>query len=179
MTTNSIIINDTEIFIISNGIEKFVAIKPICQALGVSVQKQLEKIKNDEILSSTITLRVTVGADGKDREMQCLPLKYIFGWLFTINPENVKPEIKHLIVQYKRECYDALFDSFTKRTSLLKEKTEYQMQIETLEEDLKNDDRYKKIQELKSQIKNTSQRLNSLDKNVVNEQLDLFKTKEE
>ena len=175
---NSIIINDTEIFIISNGLEKFVAIKPICEALGVDYSSQLQKIKDDEILSSTVGLNTTVGADGKERKMQSIPIKYVFGWLFTINPENVKPEIKHLIIKYKKECYDALFDSFTKRTSLLKEKTDYQIQIETLEEDLKTDNRYIKIQELKSSIKMTSQQLNNLDKNVVNEQLDLFKNKD-
>lgn len=178
MTTNSIIINGTEIFVISNGNEKRVAIRPICEALGVDYSRQLKKIKEDEILSSVMGLTPTTGADGKEYKMQTLDLVFVFGWLFTINPENVKPELKQIILNYKKECYLALFDVYTKRTSLLKEKTEYQMQIETLEEDLKNDDRYKKIQELKSQIKNTSQRLNSLDKNVVNEQLDLFKTKE-
>ena len=175
MKTNSIIVNEKVIYIITVGSEKYVPIRPICQALGVSFQKQIEKIKTDAILSSVVTLRVTTGADGKEYKMASIPLKYIFGWLFTINPENVKPEIKHSIIQYRKECYDALFDSFTKRTSLLKEKTEYQIEIEALEEDLKSDDRYIKIQELKSSIKMTSQQLNSLDKNVIDEQLDLFK----
>lgn len=175
MKTHSIIINETEIFIISEANEKFVAIKPICQALGVNYDTQIEKINNDEILGQLTTLRGSTGADGKEYKMRVMPIRFIFGWLFTINPKNVNPEIKHLIIKYRMECYNALFDSFTKRTSLLKEKTSLQIEIENLEEDLKTDSRYIKIQELKTSVKQTSQQLNNLDKNVINEQLELFK----
>lgn len=172
---HSIIINETEILIATFENEKYVAVKPICDALGVSVQKQLEKIKNDEILSSVITLRVTTGADGKQYEMQMLPLRFVFGWLFTINPKNVKPDSKEGVINYKLECYNALFDTFTKRNTILQEKTKYQLEIEAIEEDLRKDDRFKRIQELKSNIKEASTLLNAMDKGIVNEQLDLFK----
>ena len=76
------------------------------------------------------------------------------------------------------ECYNALFDTFTKRTSILKEKTEYQRKVSQLEEELKEDERYKKIQKYKSLIKNASERMNKLDKNIVSEQLDLFNKEE-
>lgn len=48
----------------------------------------IRKIKEDEILGSVIPLRGTTGADGKQYDMFCLPLQYIFGWLFTINPQT-------------------------------------------------------------------------------------------
>ncbi len=174
---NSIIINETEIFISNNGAEKIVAIKPICTALGVDYSRQLKKIKEDEILCSVVGVTPTTGADGKEYEMTCLPLKYIFGWLFTINPENVNPEIKQSLINYRKQCYDKLFDSFTKRDAILKEKVMYQIEIDQLEEDLKTDPRYKKIQELKSSVKIASQNFNNLNKDVVSEQLDLFKNK--
>lgn len=65
-------VNDVQIQMIDNG-QKLIPIKPICEALGISHQKQYEKLKSDEILSSTVTLRVTVGADEKEREMLCIP----------------------------------------------------------------------------------------------------------
>jgi hypothetical protein len=173
--TNSILINETEIFISNNGNEKIVAIKPICTALGVDYSRQLKKIKEDEILSATMGVTPMVGADGKDREMTFLPLKYIFGWLFTINPENVNPDVKESLINYRKQCYDKLFDSFTKRDSILKEKAMFQIEIDKLEDDLKTDPRYKKIQELKSSVKIASQNFNNLNKDVINEQLDLFK----
>ncbi|WP_294596415.1 phage antirepressor N-terminal domain-containing protein [uncultured Rikenella sp.] len=105
-------INHVEIVVTS---DMFVPIKPICEVLGIAFPRQSEKIKSDAILSSTVTQRVTVGADGKQREMLCLPLKYVFGWVFSINPDNVKEQSRENIIRYKQECYDVLYEHFHKR----------------------------------------------------------------
>jgi len=175
MKTQVITVNEKEILIISEKSQKYVAIRPICETIGIDYSSQLQKIKDDPILSSTVVLTTTVGADKKQRKMQTLPFRYVFGWLFRIDSRNVKSEIRESVEKYQRECYDILFDTITKRSSILKEKTEYQLEIEALEIELEADERFKKIKVLKSSIKNASQRLNNLDKNVVNEQLDLFK----
>jgi esterase/lipase len=59
-------------------------------------------------------LSTSVGADGKQREMFCLPLEFVFGWLFTINPKNVSEEARPLVIRYKMECYRALYNYFTR-----------------------------------------------------------------
>lgn len=105
-------INDVNIMLIENG-EKRVAIKPICDAIGVDLSGQLQRIKSDEILNSVMELSSTTGKDKKQYKMQTLPLKFVFGWLFTINPEKVKPESREALIQYKLECYDALWRHFT------------------------------------------------------------------
>ncbi len=174
MENKIIKVNDKEILIITEGNEKYIAIKPICEAIGVNYQTQLDKILSDEILGSAVPLRGTTGVDGKIYKMRVIPLRFVFGWLFTINPKNVKPEIRKQIIAYKMECYNALFDLFTKRTFILKEKTEFQVEIDSLEEALKKDERYIRIQSLKGSIRNATKRLNSLDKDVVTEQLALF-----
>jgi hypothetical protein len=45
-------------------------------------------------------------------KMVCLPLKFVFGWLFSINENRVKPEVKEHVLKYKIECYNALFNHF-------------------------------------------------------------------
>lgn len=75
--------------IVATSFEQLVPIRPICDALGIDAKVQRQKIQEDEDLSSTGVLSTSVGADGKEREMLCLPIRYIFGWLFTINPKNV------------------------------------------------------------------------------------------
>ena len=115
-------INNQELIIISENANKFVPIKPICDALGIDYPTQYQKLKEDEDLVSTIGLRPMVAADGKQREMVCLPLKYIFGWLFTISPKNVAPEAKESVRRYRIECYKALFDHFSERSSFIEEK---------------------------------------------------------
>lgn len=112
--TQSIIskINGVDIVTVDKDGDIYVPIKPICDALGIADNKQREKIKEDEILSSVGTLRVSTGADGKQYEMFCLPLQYIYGWLFTINPKNVATAAREAVARYRRECYDVLYEHF-------------------------------------------------------------------
>jgi len=108
---------------IENG-DRYVPIKPICEALGIDVEGQRKKIKEDPILSSTSELRSVVGTHGKERPMTCLPHMFIFGWLFTINPKNIKEEAQAAVTQYKIECYKALYQHFTDQSAFLEEKQE-------------------------------------------------------
>lgn len=106
-------INGVDIVTVEQDGEIFVPIRPICEALGIDDKRQREKIQENEILGSTGGLRPSVAADGKEREMYCLPLRYIYGWLFTINPKNVAPEAREAVTRYRRECYDVLYEHFT------------------------------------------------------------------
>ena len=104
-------INNVSIVVIENG-EKRIAVKPICEALGVAYQSQIERLKNDPILSSVIMLSVTTGADGKRYEMVTIPFKFVFGWLFRIDSRNVKEEARETVLRYQMECYDVLYNHF-------------------------------------------------------------------
>lgn len=104
-------INNTPIVVIENG-EKRVAIKPICEALGIAFEPQFTRLKSDPILSSVVTLSVTTGADGKRYEMVTIPFRYVFGWLFRIDSRNVKEESRASVLNYQIQCYDALYNHF-------------------------------------------------------------------
>lgn len=106
-------INGADIIAFAHDGEIFVPIKPICEAIGIDTESQRDKFLNDEILSSTAVLNTAVDADGKEREMFCLPLRYIYEWLFSINPKNVPPEACEAVARYRRECYDVLYEHFT------------------------------------------------------------------
>lgn len=128
------IINDQKITIIENG-NRMVPIKPICQALGVDFAGQKEKIENDAFLKSTVGLSPMVAGDNKEREMFCIPFKYVFGWLFTINPKNVKEEARESVMNYRIQCYDILYDHFTSYSDFIKVRSEL---VETKVEKLEN-----------------------------------------
>lgn len=105
-------INGTEIYAVNHEGETYVPIRPICTAIGVDDKRQKDKIESDPILSSVWGSAPSTGADGKEYEMICLPLRYVYGWLFSINPDRVKPEARDRVIEYKRKCYDALYDYF-------------------------------------------------------------------
>jgi len=125
------VINQSKILVIQDG-QKLVPIKPICEALGVDAKAQRSKIQEDEILSSVGVLSTSTGSDGKQYEMFCIPFKYVFGWLFTINPANVKEEAKATVIEYREACYNALYQSFTDMSDFL---TEKQQSVASLLED--------------------------------------------
>lgn len=108
-------VNGVEIVSFNNE-DIIVPIKPICDAIGVDASSQRKKIDEDEILSSVKVLSTVTGADGKQYEMICLPLAFIYGWLFSINPKNVKEEARETVSKYRYECYMALFEHFFVQT---------------------------------------------------------------
>lgn len=120
-TTTVARINQVDIVLIENG-EKRIAVKSICEALGISFEPQFTKLKTDPILKSTVTLSVTVGADGREREMVTIPFKYVFGWLFGIDSRNVKEEAREAVLKYQIECYDALYKYFTNFAEFVEQK---------------------------------------------------------
>ena len=48
--------------------------------------------------------------------MTCLPLEYLNGWLFGINPDRVRADIRDKVIRYQKECYKALVAAFLDRT---------------------------------------------------------------
>ena len=109
------IINGVEIIAVKDeGNNIFVPVKPLCEAIGISFATQRIQINDHPILASTVSLCNTVGADGKDREMFCLPYESAHGWLLTINPKNVSENARENVIQYLRECYKALAEHFSK-----------------------------------------------------------------
>lgn len=105
-------INGVDIVTVEQDGETCVPIKPVCDALGIDVDAQRNKLNSDEFFNSTTAIIAVVAADGKEREMYCLRLRDVYGWLATINPGKVAPEAREAVTRYRRECYDVLYDHF-------------------------------------------------------------------
>ena len=163
-------INDVALAATSNeNGEVLIPIRPICDALGVNSNGQIEKIKSDPILGATDKLSLSVGPDGRQREMVCLPLQYVFGWLFTINPGHVDERAKEAVIRYKKECYDALYNHFDRaRQRQLDENRE---EIRLLDEISRAKDT---LSESKASLRNLETKLAKLRAARLDEQPSLF-----
>jgi len=145
--------------IVSTSDEQLVAIKPICEALGITDRPQREKISSHPILSSVGTLSILTGKDGKEYEMFCLPFKYIFGWLFTINPNNVDESARPNLIRFQEECYEALYRYFADKATFVEQKQdEIDKQLNIVEEAKSNFNKAKTI------LSNADQKLQKLRK---------------
>ncbi|UZA36832.1 phage antirepressor N-terminal domain-containing protein [Moraxella bovis] len=87
----------------------YVAMKPICENIGLDWKSQFARIKRDEVLAQGMVI-ITTPTKGGLQEMLCLPIHYLNGWLFGVDTNRVKAEIKDKLITYKKECYQALFD---------------------------------------------------------------------
>lgn len=99
----------------------YVAMRPICDNLGVNWAGQLQRIKRHPVLQSVMCTMHTTGRDSKEYKMLMLPIRFINGWLFGIDANRVKPEIKDRLVDYQKECFDVLFKHFSSTQYGLKE----------------------------------------------------------
>ncbi|QMH08021.1 phage antirepressor Ant [Escherichia coli] len=91
----------------------YVAMKPIVENLGMSWGTQQQKLMKQLDKFNCIHMNM-VSADGKLRKLLCLPLKKLNGWLFSINPEKVRADIRDKLIQYQEECFTVLHDYWTK-----------------------------------------------------------------
>lgn len=137
--------------ILSTGDEQFVAIRPICEALGIDPEGQRQRIERDEILGPSACLIKTTGKDGKSHEMYAIPYCYVFGWLFSIGISKVNENVKALVLEFKLACYKALFTHFTERQTFLEQK---QTVIERkVTEYWERQRRFKDVQQLMNEAK--------------------------
>ncbi|WP_105495062.1 phage antirepressor N-terminal domain-containing protein [Escherichia coli] len=91
----------------------YVAMKPIVENLGMSWSTQQTKLMKQISKFNHVHMNM-VAADGKLRKLLCLPLKKLNGWLFSINPEKVRADIRDKLIQYQEECFSVLHDYWTK-----------------------------------------------------------------
>ncbi|AYW18599.1 antirepressor protein Ant [Klebsiella sp. P1CD1] len=91
----------------------YVAMKPIVENLGMSWSTQQTKLMKQLEKFNCVHMNM-VAADGKLRKLLCLPLKKLNGWLFSINPEKVRADIRDKLIQYQEECFTALHDYWSK-----------------------------------------------------------------
>lgn len=91
----------------------YVAMKPVVENLGMSWSTQQTKLMKQLEKFNCVHMNM-VAADGKLRKLLCLPLKKLNGWLFSINPEKVRADIRDKLIQYQEECFTVLHDYWTK-----------------------------------------------------------------
>lgn len=97
----------------------YVPLRPICDYLGLDWPSQYKRVRRDPVLSeatNSVVITTTEFDPSSNRPrtgaMICLPLKYLNGWLFGVNANRVKDNLRERLIRYQRECYDILAQAF-------------------------------------------------------------------
>ncbi|KLD98792.1 phage antirepressor N-terminal domain-containing protein [Aliarcobacter butzleri] len=102
-----------------------IVVKDICEHIGLKFRTQYEKIKADESYESKL---IKVQTKGGLQEVFTIPLSKLNGWLFSINPNKVKPEVKQKLIEYKKECFNVLNNYFNNGIAINHRVTETDLQ---------------------------------------------------
>ncbi|QIA76177.1 phage antirepressor N-terminal domain-containing protein [Rodentibacter caecimuris] len=101
-----------EVTLIDNNGVPYVAMREIVLGIGLNWASQSVKLNQNSKKFNCCDI-ATVGADGKTRKMLCIPIKKLNGWLFSLNPNKVRSDLKARLENYQEECFLALWDYWT------------------------------------------------------------------
>ena len=88
----------------------WISVRSVCQAIGVAYNSQWARIRGDErFMCYDIITHDTIG---RSQEMFCIPLEQLNGWLFSIQPNRVREDIRPNLIRYQQECFQVLYNHF-------------------------------------------------------------------
>jgi P22_AR N-terminal domain len=114
--------DDTIQIIIGGDGGEYVPIKPISDRLELRWEQQRSRLKLSAKRWGTLLMGGT--SAGGEQQMTCIPRVRLGGWLYSINPQKVKPEVRDTLIRYQQEL-DLVIDAYltgshTKETALLR-----------------------------------------------------------
>jgi len=81
-----------ELLAMRDGEHVWVALKRMCEALGLDAASQARRLKGQPWATTVTT--TAVAEDGKTRELFCLDIECVPMWLATIQADRVRPETR-------------------------------------------------------------------------------------
>lgn len=111
VSTINVPFHGSDLYVVSVGDEAYTPMRPIIDGMGLTYQGQADKLKSR---FSKGVMEIMIPTKGGEQTMLCLALRKLNGWLQTISPNKVKPEIRDKVIQYQEECDDVLYQYWTK-----------------------------------------------------------------
>lgn len=90
---------------------QYVAVRPIVENMGLEWSTQKQKLDRNPKFGC---VHMNTPTNGGTQKMLCIPIHKLNGWLFSINPEKVRSDIRHIVEQYQEECFTVLHDYWHK-----------------------------------------------------------------
>jgi hypothetical protein len=91
----------------------YVALRPITDHLGLAFSSQRLRVLRDRVMAPRLRILAMAAADGRRREVLCLPLDLLPGFLFGVATGKVRPDLVEKIDRYRADCFRVLWEAFT------------------------------------------------------------------
>ncbi len=110
ISTINVPFHGDSLYVVNYNGQPYVPMKPIIEGMGMDWASQFTKLKKR--FAKGIA-EITIPSKGGEQSMLCLALRKLAGWLHTISPNKVKPEIRDKVIRYQEECDDVLYEYWT------------------------------------------------------------------
>ena len=125
---------------------KYVSVGAICRNIElVNLNRQYKKIQEDDSFESKF---IDIEINNVVQNAFFIPLSKLNGWLFFLNPNKVKPEVKQKLIEYKKECFNVLNNYFNQGIAINHRATDTDLQKILNQIEKQNQE----IQNLKNQL---------------------------
>ena len=127
MTSNSLTqiavpFHNAELFLIEHNGQPYTPLRQIVQGMGLDWASQFTKIKQ-KFATCVVEITMQILGDDQSRSHTCIPVRKLPAWLYSVNPNKVKPEHRDTVIKYQEECDDVLWDYWTKGKAVNPRKT--------------------------------------------------------
>lgn len=98
-----------ELLLVDHDGEPFVPMRPVVQGMGLDWKSQHAKLSAGRFSTCMVEITTQLPGDTQRRAVACLPLRKLTGWLMSIHPNKVRPDLREGIIAYQNECDDVLW----------------------------------------------------------------------
>lgn len=110
ISTINVPFHGANLCIVNRDGNPYVPMKPIIEDMGLDWASQFTKLKKR---FSKGIVEIAIPSKGGEQSMICLAMHKLTGWLYSIIPNKVKPEIRDKVIKYQEECDDVLYEYWT------------------------------------------------------------------
>lgn len=101
------------LYLVSHDIDAQVPVRQVVEGMGLDWASQFTKIKQ-RFKTSVVMITMQLPGDTQRRDVVCLNLRKLAGWLHSVNVGKVRPALREKVSRYQEECDDVLYQYRTK-----------------------------------------------------------------
>ncbi|EKO3932735.1 phage antirepressor N-terminal domain-containing protein [Vibrio fluvialis] len=101
--------------IVDHNGEPYTPMKSIVEGMGMDWSTQARKLRSTPERWGVVMM--TIPSIDAHNSVTCIPLRKLFGWLQTLQPNRIREDIRDKVIQYQNECDDVLWKHWTKQNT--------------------------------------------------------------
>lgn len=113
LTQIAVPFHNAELYLVEHDGQPYTPLRQIVQGMGLDWASQFTKIKQ-KFATCVVEITMQIIGDDQSRSHTCIPVRKLPAWLYSVNPNKVKPELRDTVIKYQEECDDVLWDYWTK-----------------------------------------------------------------